>query len=141
TAEAATTAAAARPRLPGGTSLTLEELSATCGLAQSQIVDLQRFGLLSSRDVGGTAYFDQTAVAVAQLAGRFARHGVEARRLRMYKNAAERESGLFEQIVMPLIKQRNPRARQQAMATLDELAGLGGELRQALLRQALRDAF
>ena len=59
----------------------------------------------------------------------------------MYKNAAERESGLFEQIVMPLIKQRNPNARQQAAATLEELTRLGAELRDAMLRQSLRDAF
>jgi hypothetical protein len=112
-----------------------------CGLTDGQVRDLERYGLLSSRDVGGTAYFDQAALAIAQLAGRFARHGVEARHLRMYKNAAERESGLFAQVVMPLIKQRNPRSRQQAGATLEELSGLGGDLRQALLGQALRDAF
>ena len=35
-------------------------------------------------------------------------HGVEARHLRMYKVAAEREAGVFEQFVMPLLKQRNP---------------------------------
>ncbi|HSS11910.1 MAG TPA: MerR family transcriptional regulator [Acidimicrobiales bacterium] len=132
---------AARPPLPAGTNLTVEELGAACGLTDNQIRDLQRFGLLSSRDVGGTAYFDEAALSVARLAGSFARHGVEARHLRMYKNAAERESGLFEQIVMPLIKQRNPQARQQAMATLEELSALGGELRQTLLRQSLRDAF
>jgi DNA-binding transcriptional MerR regulator len=130
-----------RPSMPGGTGLTLEELASTCGLTAAQVRDLERYGLLSSRDVGGTAYFDQAALAIAQLAGRFARHGVEARHLRMYKNAAERESGLFAQVVMPLIKQRNPRSRQQAGAALEELSGLGGDLRQALLGQALRDAF
>lgn len=130
-----------RPSVSGGTSLTLEELASACGLTHGQVRDLERYGLLSSRDVGGTAYFDQAALAIAQLAGRFARHGVEARHLRMYKNAAERESGVFAQVVMPLIKQRNPRSRQQAGATLEELSGLGGDLRQALLGQALRDAF
>ena len=60
---------------------------------------------------------------------------------RMYKNSAERESGLFEQIVMPLIKQRNPQARLQAAAAIDELSRLGGELRETLLRRSLRDAL
>jgi DNA-binding transcriptional MerR regulator len=139
--EGATGSAGRRPSLPGGTGFTHEELAMACGLTDGQVRDLERYGLLSSRDVGGTAYFDQAALAIAQLAGRFARHGVEARHLRMYKNAAERESGLFAQVVMPLIKQRNPRSRQQAGATLEELSGLGGDLRQALLGQALRDAF
>jgi DNA-binding transcriptional MerR regulator len=139
--EGATGSAGRRPSLPGGAGFTHEELAMACGLTDGQVRDLERYGLLSSRDVGGTAYFDQAALAIAQLAGRFARHGVEARHLRMYKNAAERESGLFAQVVMPLIKQRNPRSRQQAGATLEELSGLGGDLRQALLGQALRDAF
>jgi DNA-binding transcriptional MerR regulator len=122
-------------------NLTLEELAAACGLPTAGVKELERFGLISSRDVGGTGYYDEEALAIANLAAGFARHGVEARHLRMYKNGAERESGLFEQVVMPLIKQRNPDARQQAAATLEELARLGGELRAALLRHSLRDAF
>ena len=69
----------------------------------------------------------------------FMAHGVEARHLRMYKVAAEREAGVFEQLVMPLLKQRNPGARRQATERLDELAGLGARLRSAMLRQALQD--
>jgi DNA-binding transcriptional MerR regulator len=126
---------------PRSTTMTLEELAAATGLDQDHVRDLERFGLLSSRDMGGTAYFDAEALEVARLAAGFARHGVEARHLRMYKNAAERETGLFEQVVMPLFKQRNPQARRQAMGTVDELSRLGADLREALLRAALRDTF
>jgi hypothetical protein len=97
--------------------------------------------LLSGRDIGGTTYYDAEALQLARLAAAFALHGVEARHLRMYKNAADRESGVFEQVVMPLVKQRNPGARQQAARTLEELASLGRDLREILLRRALRDAF
>jgi DNA-binding transcriptional MerR regulator len=123
---------------PSGVNLTLDELTSACGLPSERIKELERYGLLASRTVGGTAYYDEDAMVVAHVAAAFARHGVEARHLRMYKNAAERESGLLEQVVMPLIKQRNPQARQQALQALEELSGLGQELRQALLRQALR---
>jgi DNA-binding transcriptional MerR regulator len=126
---------------PGGTGLTADELASATGLAEHQVIELARYGMLTSRDVGGTTYFDDEALTVARLAAGFARHGVEARHLRMYKNSADRESGLFEQIVMPLIKQRNPRAREEATETLVELSRLGGELREALLRHALGDAF
>jgi DNA-binding transcriptional MerR regulator len=125
----------------GAVNMTLEELAAVTGLDHEQVRDLARYGLLVGRDLGGTVYFDDEALTVAQLAAGFARHGVEARHLRMYKNAADRETGVFEQVVMPLFKQRNPRARQQAMGTLEELSRLGTELRDALLRAALRDAF
>jgi DNA-binding transcriptional MerR regulator len=125
----------------GTVNMTLEELAAATGLEAAAVRELERFGLLTGRDLGGTTYFDAEALAVAHMAAGFARHGVEARHLRMYKNAAERETGLFEQVVMPLFKQRNPQARQLAMGTLEELSRLGAELRGALLRAALRDAF
>jgi DNA-binding transcriptional MerR regulator len=126
---------------PSGGMYTLDELAAATGLSEAAIEELSGFGLLSSRDVGGEVYYDEEATTIAALAAGFARHGIGARHLRMYKNAAERESDLFEQIVMPLVKQRNPQARQQAATTLEDLGRLSGELRRALLRQALGHAF
>lgn len=122
-----------------GVSMTLEELSTACGLSAVELGELERYGLLAGRPVGGTVYFDEEALIVANLAAGFMRFGVEARHLRMYKTAAEREAGFFEQLVMPLLKQRNPRARRQAVDTLVELGKLGQGLRAAMLRQALKD--
>ena len=122
-----------------GTSLTLQELAASCGLEPGDLKDLERFGIIGSRTVGGTAYYDDDALAAAHVAAGFMKFGVEARHLRMYKTAAEREAGFFEQVVMPMLKQRNPEARRQASETLSELARLGQQLRSAMLRNALRD--
>jgi DNA-binding transcriptional MerR regulator len=122
-----------------GTSLTIQELAVSCGLEPGDLKDLERFGLISSRTVGGTAYYDDDALAAAHVAAGFMKFGVEARHLRMYKTAAEREAGFFEQVVMPMLKQRNPEARRQASETLAELARLGQQLRGAMLRNALRD--
>ncbi len=64
-------------------------------------------------------------------------HGVEGRHLRAWRQAAEREASLFEQMILPLLRQRNPQARQQAVTTLEALSSLGGELRSAIVRSAL----
>jgi len=120
-------------------SLTRDEMLSVTGLAAKDLVELERFGLLSSRTLGNTSYYDDDALVVAKLAAGFMAHGVEARHLRMYKVSAEREAGVFEQLVMPLLKQRNRGARAQATERLDELATLGGRLRAAMLRQALRE--
>ena len=120
-------------------SLTMEELQERTGLDAAEVKDLERFGLIAGRTVAGTTYYDGDAAAVAQLAGALSRYGVEARHLRMYKTAAEREAGFFEQIVTPLLKQRNPRSRQEAVDTVHVLSALGERLRRALLRVALRD--
>ena len=122
-----------------GVSMTLDELAQASGVRGDDIRDLERFGLLSGRLVAGTTYYDEEALIVANLAAGFLRHGVEARHLRMYKTAAEREAGFFEQLVMPLLKQRNPRSRRQAIDMLGELSKLGQGMRAAMLRAALRD--
>ncbi|MDQ3106684.1 MAG: MerR family DNA-binding transcriptional regulator [Actinomycetota bacterium] len=122
-----------------GVSMNVEELSAACGLSVVEIGELERYGLLTGRPVGGTVYFDEEALIVANLAAGFMRFGVEPHHLRMYKTAAEREAGFFEQLVMPMLKQRNPRARRQAIDTLVELSKLGQGLRAAMLRVALKD--
>lgn len=124
---------------PTGASLNLEELAAAAGLRVEQVQDLERFGLFTGRMVGGSSYYDEDSLVIARLAAGFMRFGVEGRHLRMYKTAAEREASFFEQLVMPLLKQRNPSARRQAIETLQELGRLGQGLRNAMLRQALRD--
>ena len=53
----------------------------------------------------------------------------------------EREVGLYEQLVMPLLRQRNPQARAEATRQLDELNTLGAKLRNALLRAAVHQQF
>ena len=120
-------------------SLTISELASSCGLEVSDIQELERYGLLSGRSVAGSVYYDEEALVVARLASGFARHGVEPRHLRMYKTAAEREAGFYEQVILPMVKQRNPTARRQAVETLEDLAKLGEGMRAAFLRAALRD--
>ena len=50
----------------------------------------------------------------------------------------ECQATFFEQVVLPLVKQRNPDARRQAVTNLGELTALGESLRGAMLRQALK---
>ncbi len=126
---------------PAGVSLTLSELSAATGLDDELLKELEKFGLLSGRKVASATYYDEDALNVAQLAAGFMKYGVEARHLRMYKTAGEREAGFFEQVVMPMLKQRNPEARKQATEALAELTNLGQGLRAAMLRQSLRHYF
>ena len=122
-------------------SLTLAELAAATGLDDELLKELEKFGLLSGRKVASATYYDEDALNVAQLAAGFMKYGVEARHLRMYKTAGEREAGFFEQVVMPMLKQRNPQARKQATEALAELTQLGQGLRAAMLRQLLRHYF
>jgi DNA-binding transcriptional MerR regulator len=122
-----------------GANLTFGELASASGLEDDDLHELERYGILASRSVGGSAYYDEDALVVANLAAGFMKYGVEARHLRMYRNAGEREASFFEQVVMPMLKQRNPAAHTQAIETLGELARLGQAFRAAMLRQALHE--
>jgi hypothetical protein len=104
-----------------------------------QIVSLEQFGLIAATTVAGTPCFDHDALAITKAAAGLAGFGVEARHLRAWRNAADREASLFEQVVLPLVRQRNPQAREKAASALDDLSRYGGELHAALLQRALRD--
>jgi DNA-binding transcriptional MerR regulator len=122
-----------------GVSLTRTELAHAAELTDDELVQLEEYGLVipahRSRD---RVLFDEDALEVARIAAAFMRHGVEPRHLRMYRAFADREAGLFEQVLLPFRKRRNPAAQEKGEATLRELAHLGRGLRTALLRQAVR---
>jgi DNA-binding transcriptional MerR regulator len=132
--------AASAPAADAG--LTRAELAREVGLEDWQLNDLESFGLLEPVAYSGTdALFDDEGRAVAEAAAGFYAHGIGARHLRMYKHFAEREAGLFEQVMFQYLRQRNPEARAKAQEELASLSRLGRALRAALLVQAVRDSL
>jgi len=129
--------------LPGaglsGASLTVGELANASGLDVEGVEELESFGLIAGRTVAGAHCYDESAVLVARLAAGFARHGIEARHLRIFKHASDRQTGLFAQVVTPLLKQRNPEARARAIEDLAELSELGEALMRCFYQATLRD--
>jgi DNA-binding transcriptional MerR regulator len=121
-----------------GASLSAEELCAASGLSLDELAGLKGFGLVECVSVAGIETYDEDALTVANLAAAFRAFGIEPRHLRLYRNAADRELGLIEQVVIPLLRQRNPESRQRAVDGADQLAALGQSMRATLLRQSLR---
>ena len=122
-----------------GVSLTRAELARAAQLSDEEVARLEEFGLVvptaGSHD---RMLFDEDALAAARIAAGFMRHGIEPRHLRMYRAFAEREAALFEQVLLPYQRQRNPQAQARTAEALGELAGLGRRLRTVMLRQAVR---
>jgi hypothetical protein len=121
-----------------GASMSADELCAASGLSPDEVAGLKGFGLVEPVTVAGIETYDDDALTVAKLAVAFRAFGIEPRHLRLYRNAADRELGLIEQVVIPLLRQRNPESRQRAVEGADQLAALGQSMRTTLLRQALR---
>ncbi len=131
-------APSAAPAVVTGASLSADELCAASGLSLEELAGLKGFGLVECVSVAGIETYDEDALTVANLAAAFRAFGIEPRHLRLYRNAADRELGLIEQVVIPLLRQRNPESRQRAVDGADQLAALGQSMRATLLRQALR---
>ena len=126
----------------GKEGLTRRELARSAGLEDWQLNELESFGLLEPVAYNGRdALFDDEGQAIASAAAGFYAHGISARHLRMYKHFAEREAGLFEQVMQQYIRQRNPEARAKAQQELASLSRLGRALRSAFLVHAVRDSL
>jgi DNA-binding transcriptional MerR regulator len=118
-------------------SFPARELCQLAGLTSTQLAELESYGLLVGKGTGASTLYTSADLAIAEAAAGFMQHGVEGRHLRAWRQAAEREASLFEQMILPLLRQRNPKARQQAVATLTTLSSLGAQLRSAIVRSAL----
>ena len=119
------------------------ELLELSGLDEATLKDLESFHLVTARQVGNQGLFDEHDLAVAEVARGFADAGFDVRHLKAWKISAEREAGLFEQRVFPVLRRRSPESRQESNNLLDDLSDLGGRLRAILVARAvapLRDS-
>jgi DNA-binding transcriptional MerR regulator len=118
--------------------LTRAELLASSGLEAAVLAEVEALGLLAPC---GPGWYDADALIVARVVAGLARHGLEPRHLRAFRSAADREAGLFAQLVAPMARQQDPVARARAGETVRELIALSQQLHAALLRAALREAL
>ena len=128
---------------PAGSALTdvslgRREFLKAAGITEAVLKGLEDFGLLDPR-AEGEAY-DGADLAVATAARGFMAHGLEPRHLKMYRQFADREAALFEQLVGPLRHQRSPSGTKNAEKAKLEMVELSRVLREALLRTAVRRA-
>ncbi len=123
---------------PGGAALSLEELAAQSGLDVAAVQALVEHGLLEqerSRRGGG---FDEDSVAVAKAAAGLFALGLEPRHLKVLRHGVDRELGMIDALVLPLLQQRTPEGRVRAREQATQFARLGTSLRAAMLRRSLR---
>lgn len=125
---------------PTPVALSLRDFCEATGLTAAQVRALRDFGIVGDgqRDRTDDATFDSDDLLAARAARELLRLGLEPRHLRMYRQFVDRELALFEQLVTPLLRQRNPEARRQATRQLEQLASSTGRMKRALLAQTLR---
>jgi DNA-binding transcriptional MerR regulator len=123
---------------PANVRLSRTELLEKSGATDEQVRQLEQYGLVAKR-AGG--FYDADALVITSTVVQLASYGLEPRHLRAYRSAADREVGLFEQVVSPLARQRGPEAKARAQETVRELAALSVRLHAALVQAGLRSTL
>ncbi len=113
--------------------LSREELLNASALSEAQLVELESFGLITLRG----RHYDADALAVAKAVAEMAAFGIEARHLRSFKTAADREIGLIEQVITPFTRQKSSEAKARAEEVQKEMAALSVRLHSSLVRSGL----
>jgi len=116
--------------------LSKEELLSNSGLTEDQLVELESYGLIEIKG----RHYDGDALIVAKVVAEIAVFGIEGRHLRAFKTAADREVGLVEQVITPLLRQKNPESKARAQEVSREIASLSVRLHSALVRSGLNRA-
>jgi DNA-binding transcriptional MerR regulator len=118
----------------------LGELCERASVTPSFARELEEYGLIEGRVQGRERLYPDGAVEIAAVCAKLARFGIDARHLRTFRTAADREIGLVSAIVAPALRSRNPERRQSGVEDLQQLAELAHELSQLLFWRSLRRA-
>ena len=121
-------------------ALTRDELCSMASIDAAALENLESYGVVTGIR-GSIDMYGEDALEIATVAKRFLDAGFDARHLRGWKVAADREAGLFEQMIQPLLRQRNPGSREQARQQLTAMEQIGGQLRAALMRSTMRQHY
>jgi DNA-binding transcriptional MerR regulator len=122
----------------GEDELDLEELCERAGISAERARELEDFGLLESHVEDGRKLYDESDVDVAAACEALARFGIDARNLRAFRTAADREAGLVEAVIGPALRSRNAERRRDALTDLQRLAQSAQELSDLLLWRNVR---
>ena len=113
--------------------LSRDELLSSSGISEDQLVELESYGLIQIKG----RHYDGDALTVAKVVAEISAFGIEGRHLRAFKTAADREVGLVEQVITPLMRQKNPESKARAQEVSREIASLSVRLHAALVRSGL----
>ncbi|MCY3892423.1 MAG: MerR family DNA-binding transcriptional regulator [Acidimicrobiaceae bacterium] len=140
------------------------DLSAETGLTLDEIAELTDFGLLvpladddatrlTPPQPGATPSdpvqaslgleppelrYGSSALLIARISREFATYGLQARHLRVIRNAAARDASMFEQGIQPILHAGGASAELDALRSLGRLTALCERLRSVVMGEALR---
>jgi DNA-binding transcriptional MerR regulator len=131
-------------RRPGGLgerieTIDIDELCRRAGITREQAKDLEDFGLLVASGTGADKRYAETDADIAVVCSQLTKYGVDARHLRAFRTAADRQASLLDQLVAPALRARNVERRAAGLRDLQSLTELAQELGSLLLWREVRE--
>jgi DNA-binding transcriptional MerR regulator len=120
-------------------TIDVDELCRRAGITREQAKDLEDFGLLAGSGTGGDKRYAETDADIAIVCAQLTRYGVDARHLRAFRTAADRQASLLEQLVAPALRARSVERRAAGLRDLQSLTELAQELGSLLLWREVRE--
>ncbi|WP_372449393.1 transcriptional regulator FtsR [Cellulomonas hominis] len=121
---------------PAEARYTTAALAREAAVDEQIVVDLVQAGVLRPTPSG---HLDAWAKDVVLAAAALAEHGIEARHLRPFRSAADRQIDMVETVVAPWRGQSSPSARGRASTVAAEVGELCTRLHTALVRAGVAD--
>jgi DNA-binding transcriptional MerR regulator len=119
-------------RVASAKYVTKIELIAETSITDSLLAEAQSVGLISAEP------FSASTIEIARSIMKLNRgFGITPRHLRGMKTAAEREIGIIEGVVAPVLAKKDASSRSKAAHYAEELQSLFGNIREELIRSAI----
>ena len=119
-------------RVASAKYVTKIELIAETSITDSLLAEAQSVGLISAEP------FNASTIEIARSIMKLNRgFGITPRHLRGMKTAADREIGIIEGVVAPVLAKKDASSRSKAAHFAEELQSLFGNIREELIRSAI----
>lgn len=123
-------------RKPAITRLSDVEIAEKAGVELQFVIDLANVGIIGPDQSG---FFTADDIQVVSTASALSEFGIDARHLKLVKNAASRQADLISQVVTPLVRSNKDGAREQAEEMSRQMSALVVSLHAILVKNELRN--
>ncbi len=125
-------------RADGGREHTAEELTRRLGAEPELLAELEEYEIVRPRQVSGVKRYTDIDAGIVAAAVDLARVGLRPKNLRILKSAVDRETGLIEQVTLPILRSPRVDHQREALDIIQTIVAATTQLRQLLIARNVR---
>ena len=122
----------------GGREYTQDEIMRRLGAPHELLSELEEYELIHPRQVSGVKRYTELDTQIVAVAVELGAVGLRPKNLRILKSAVDRESGLIEQVVLPVLRSPRLDHQREALDLIERIVESTGTLRRLLMTRNVR---